>query len=309
MGRENSTSNASLRSQLRDLNRLDPDQVDFQELQATYSSLLDGTHLVVGLTSGAELFFRVRVNPPTKPEKTADLGAPPTHLVTGFQRCNEPGKPTLYTSSKRLTALKECRVKSGDRVYITQWIGHGKIPINRLLENEEDSGFERIVSDRDEVIHAHIDAIFARRIHSDFSNDYKFSAAIANVLTTNFNENTEHDIRSDRTIGLRYPSILDRRGSYNTAFHAAFADERLSPMHCIEATVGESDGSQMPLKILDTALEFEEGNIRWTGNPYSVPVLRSADGGVLFRFTGKKWLPEVRTGGMTKGELTALLCE
>lgn len=122
----------SIRAKIRELSLLDFDDTPYEVVLEMCSPLFDGLRAPT-LTTGAELLFRSRVNPSSRPVHVSDLGPPPAEAVVGFQRCNGPGTPMFYTASKRRTALLESRAKTGDIVYLSQWWGKEEYMVNALF--------------------------------------------------------------------------------------------------------------------------------------------------------------------------------
>ncbi len=301
-----------LRAEIRKLNRMNADAADYNAVKKIYDRMLFQIRVAVGTTSGGELFFRGRVNPPNKPKHISEMGAPVAERVTGYQRCNAPHQPLFYCSSRRITALLECRVKPGDNVCLGQWIGQDRLPVNKVLDTQEGIESADSLTDLECVFYAHLDTVFTRRIHYTFSNDYIFSAAASEVLTSNFAPG-EFNIRDDGRIGIRYPSIFDLKSSYNTAFPPKFALERIELLHLMELRVDACEANEITASVLDTAVEFDDGAIHWTGNNTCLPAPRRQDGSVMFIRKGEKWrlattadltMPQAQSETLLKSLLT-----
>lgn len=293
---------------LERINRLSDDDCDYGKLVDLYHDLIEGLATEVMTTKIQELYFRARRNLPEKPQNTSEIGPPPADVVKGFQRCNAPGRPAFYSSSKRSTAILEIRPKSGETIYLSQWQSRKSLPVNIILQPLN----QKLVRGQDSIpqalLHAHVDTLFSQRIHEDFSHDYRKSSALAEVLTTRFEHDKNLSVHNDGCIGLRYPSIFDRIGSYNTVFPAHFVDARIYPIHLIEAKVNSVSENQVDLEILDTAVDFEAGKILWTGDRASIPVAYEGRG-IRLRSNGKKLLVDVRSTLATPNEIKAFLEE
>lgn len=307
-------SRLSIRQEIAKLNRLDPTRADYALIDSTYRRLTDGLHIVVGLTGGGEIFFRVRKNMDHKPAHLSELSAPPAQFVTGYQRCNPPGVPMFYASSTRLGALLETRVAVGDRVYLSEWIGKEQMPVNRVFDTPEMQEIPGVSNStmhgpHDDLILTHFDTLFTKRIHSDFSDDYKFTSSIAQQLTKLFPPNDEHNIHDDGFISLKFASVFDIDRTHNTAMHSEFAKERLDLLHVMECEVVSAPEERITVRITDNAVDFENGEIRWSGKPNLVPAFRGERKSVPFRFDGKKWKLELHNGEITESYVEALLIE
>lgn len=303
------SSKLSIHLELKKLNRIDMERADYNSIKRIVSTITDGMHAKVGTTSPAELFFRGRLNPDSKPTNVKELGAPPADAVVGFQRCNAPGQPMFYAASKRITAILECGAEAGDRLFLSQWISKDKIPVNRTIYDEFDPDDVFSVDEKDKILHSYFDTMFTRRIHKTFSNDYKITSAISELLTSKFKAEDQRKIGSDGFVSLKYPSVADIGNGHNTVFHPSFARERLELLHVMELLIEERSGRGVTLSVKDTARSFPNGEIEWTGNPSQVPAARQADRSVQFVFSGERWLTSVRDDEPTPADIAQLLDE
>lgn len=301
-------SKLALHQEIKKLNRLDPARASFDRIKQILDVMTFGLKVVIGLTQGNELFFRARKNPNTKPLAVRELAAPPSELITGFQRCNPPGVPMFYSSSRRITALLECDVKPGDIVYISQWIGKDKIPVNRIFETGFDNG-DFAYEEVEDILLLYFDTIFTKRIHKEFSDDYKFTAAVSQFLTSNFPKGPEFDIRVDGNVAIRYPSVLDRDNAFNTAMHSIFADDRLELLHVMELLIRERSEADVLAEVSDNAIQFDDGEIQWSGDRNKIPQFREKTRAVPFIFDGSRWQLALHAGEISGIDLQAILYE
>lgn len=279
---------SEMRAQIKRLNRINADLSDFKTIKQIYDRLFEGVMTSIGTTSSAQQLFRARINPHYKPIHITEITAPPSGAVTGFQRCNAPYKPMFYCSSRRISALRECRVKEGDIAYLSQWAAHD-LPINQIFDSQNnDDSYLDMFSEAESIFYTHLDTIFTRRIHETFSADYKFSAAVTERLTSGYPEG-KFNVRSDGMAGLRYPSVIDLDGSYNIALPPHFALERTDLLHLMELRVEKVEDDIVSVKLLDTAIDFDDGLIMWSGNPLCIPLLRDKDGNLTMRSNGIRW--------------------
>lgn len=164
-------SRFNIHQEIRKLNRLDPKLASYDAIRTTYERMTDGLQIVVNRGGAHELFYRVRRTNGVKPTKINELGAPPAMVVTGFQRCNPPGIPMFYAASRRIGALIEARVQTGDVVYLSQWIAKDHLPTNKIFDNEQDhllnesSNISTIRGRNDDLVVAYFDTQFTKRIH------------------------------------------------------------------------------------------------------------------------------------------------
>lgn len=278
-----------MRDQIRRINRIDFSKSNYNTVKSIVNSMIEGISAVVGTTKSHELFFRARISNQGKINSIEDLYAPPPHLVTGFQRCNAPGSPMLYCASRRLTALLECNAQKGDKVYLSQFIGKEEIPVNKVLDADIDKEFFDRLDDREDIFYSFMDTFFTKKVPRDFSHEYMISAAISEILTSGFKKEDERKIWADGRVGLRYPSVYDLENSYNTAFPPEFANTRLDILHVMELEILDRKNDDISVRLSDAASSFDGHRIEWTGTTSILPAPRDKDGGVPFRFNGKKW--------------------
>lgn len=289
------------------LNRIDPTKGEYSTILDIIRKMAGDLNILVSTSKGQELFYRARVAPKNRPELVSELHAPPAALVQGFQRCNPPGVPMFYAASRRVTALLECNVQPGQRVYLSEWIGQDEMPVNRLLDPESDTDTYAF-SETQGGVRSYLDTIFTRRIHKAYSDDYKFTAAASQFLTTNFPQGKQN-IREDGLVALKYPSVVDIERSYNTAMHASFAESRLQILHVMEIDVISRSGNSVEIKVIDNARAFTDGRIDWLGNKDAIPAPTGPKGEVRFVHGGASWLLEIRDQPSSAEDIIRMLDE
>jgi hypothetical protein len=283
------STSVEIRRKINWLNRQNPATLNFGQLKKTYRQVLKGIVVPVVIAPAHEFYFRARVNPITRPVMVSDMMAPPSELVVGYQRCNGPGTPMLYTSSRRKTALLECGVNVGDIVYMSQWIAKSNICTNMMLIPGEMHTDERINTPLQEAIYSYVDTLFTRRIDRAFSDDYIFTAAISDMLCRDFKDDMNGEKGSDDSIAFRYPSIVDIEKSYNTVFTDTFAKQWLELCHLMELRVLEVNAGEFAIEVLDNATDFSQGQIHWLADPVRTPTTVGANGGAPFISDGTNW--------------------
>jgi hypothetical protein len=299
--------NQNYYSKLEQINRLDPRKNDHRKFVEMYHELTDKLFAEIMTTKIHELYFRVRTSD-QRLKTISELGPPPAHLIKGYQRCNPPHRPMFYSSSKRLTALMEARPKVGQTVYLSQWQSRHPLPVNVILQPQNQRLVRATESIAQALFHAHVDTIFTRRVHEVFSEDYKPCAALTEVLTTKFGADQSLRVGDNGLCGLRYPSVFDREGSYNTAFDASFSRNSIYPIHVIEAEIKQVTEEKIDIDIKDTAFDFDGKRILWTGDQNTIPVPYEGLG-IGLRNNGKKWLVDVRSKPSSSNEIADFLNE
>lgn len=302
-------SHIEVKRATQSLNRLDLRRADYASLKKRVSDITQGVRIPIVMSPSTEMFFRVRKNPSTRPQHLDDLGAPKPEYATGFQRCNAPGKPMFYAATNRKVALQETRIEEGDLVYLSQWMPNSPIPLNEVFSTE--GGLEKTgdIKPVDATIHTFFDTLFTRKIHEDFSHEYKLTAAISHLLTTNFSPNVDYSIKTDGLVGLRYPSVFDLDGGANVALHPKFSMERLIPIHVMEARISTLSGNSLEFQVLDNAFEFSSGKIVWTGDPNAIPIEKENGNLVPFIRLNNRWTYPIRSEPHTQEDLQRLIGE
>ncbi len=299
-------SNFELRSRIAQLNRLNSRTAGYSTIAETYRTMTYGVTSSVN-KNGAELYFRVRADLDERPTMLSQLGPPPADKVFGFQRCNPPGVPMFYTASRRMTALLESRVSSGKTVYLSQWIGKQALIVNTSLQEFALGVDSERWDQRNTIFYTHLDTLFTKRVHKDFSDDYKFTAAIAQQFTKGFHKSWE-DIPEDGKIGFQYSSVVDIENSYNTVFHASSFDQ-FDILHFAELKITGVTENSLTAELTGNAVHFPDGSIVWNDDPGLVPAMRPKDRSVGVRWLGDRWQIDVHGRPMTDDEFSAWLNE
>lgn len=296
--------------EIKRLNRLDLDSLEYAEVVNKFKSLIFKIPIPIKNLDSTELFFRSRICNYKEIDSINELCAPPAHLVVGFQRCNPPGKSMFYSSSKRITTLLECNVQVGDIVYLSQWMNKESTPTNMILSDNIKLKSNKKLNLEQQLIISYIDTLFTRPIHESFSNAYKLTSAITEIITSNFSSSKIHDVRNDGNIALIYPSILDKQGSYNTVFPHELAKDRLKALHVMKLQITKRNGRSIKVKILDNAREIINGRIIWLNDVNKVPLLKNTQKkGLLMQFTGKVWSIPISDSELTENYIEKLLME
>jgi len=292
------------------LNRLDPRRTSFEDLKREMSEIANG---IIAVSDGtrSEVFFRARKDMVSRPVNISELGPPPADKVIDYHRCNGPGEPMFYTGSRRVTALLEIRVKPGDIVYLSQWVGRGDgVGINVTLHPSTEIPQDNPWFEKSKVILSYFDTLFTRRIHKTYSDDYRFTAAIAAFLTTNLPVNTASGSIVYENFALRYASVVDLERSYNTVFHPEHV-RKLRPLHVAEIRIDEVDEYSVSATLLDNALKFtSSGDIVWTGDLTLFPSYKTKNGNVLYKHDGiKQWNVNTMDKNLSDDEFNQILNE
>jgi RES domain-containing protein len=302
------SSSIEIRDRIRWLNRIDISNTDFDLLFKKVGKLTTGFTAAGEWCVSSESLFRARVNPKCRPTTLTELMAPPPRFVLGYQRCNPPGLPMFYAASRRMTALLECDASRGDIIYLSQWAVANDAPMNAAIHPLMEHKLPQTPLQL--YVQSYMETIFTRRVDKSFSDDYKLTAALSQHLTTGFLPDPLSGVREDRTVGLRYPSIVDIENSYNTVFHDQFSKDRLRPLHVMEMRILNVEGKKISYDVLDNAIDFSNGEICWMNDPNKVPALQIGKTGLPYRsYGGGVWRILTSENEPTIEYLAALLSE
>lgn len=256
------------------------DTVDYAYVKKMIARLTNGLSMIVQSRGGADCLFRVRRGAQKKISNISEILSPPPSAVSNYQRCNAPGEPLFYAASTRMAAIKESRTECGEIIYLGQWINHTNYPVNVVLMSDI-SNYNFVYREAEKVLYPYFDAIFTRRVHSTFSNDYKLTSALSEQLMTRVPKEIK-GVGDDGLVAMKYPSVANLGSNiHNTVMHPDFVKKHIQLKHLMEAEVIKK-GDDVSLKILDTATVFSDGIINWTEKKYHIPYLRQKNDTILF---------------------------
>ncbi|AJF72820.1 hypothetical protein TE10_12405 [Raoultella ornithinolytica] len=264
---------------IKQINRMNLDDADYEYIKSLFIKMTEGLRFFVQRRVGADSLYHVRRTGGEKVTMVDQILAPPSSIVVNYQRCNPPGQARFYAASTRMTAIKESRCEVGEIIYIGQWINKADYPVSAALStNEELFNFDS--QSNEDVFYAYIDALFTRRIHSTFSNDYKLTSALSEILMSGLPKSIDNE---DGLIALKFPSTVSHGTNvHNTVVHPSFLAKKFELMHVLECEVVNGDNNEITALIKDTAIDFDEGEIIWTGSSNVLPCLLCSDGARMF---------------------------
>jgi len=290
--------NSETRRRRKQLERLDLKRAEYTYVKTVVKSLFNGQVAPALKIDAGGAFYRVRKNPPRKPSKLIEIREPPWEFVTGFQRCNSPGKPVFYASNRILTAALETNVVDGDTVYMSQWFLTKPMRCNVAVMSElydEHKEIDEILTSASIELIEYFETLFTRPVHDTFSEQYKTTAAISEMLTGEFSralispEVDDAFLSSDGHMGLAYKSVVDRAEGENLALHPTLVTEFCSIGNVIEARIISRSDSDIVLEVLDFSDTVTDGVLSWSNDPRSIPFLDFSNGGSI-NYEGMKWI-------------------
>ena len=298
----------NLRQKIQQLNRLNTENVDYAYIKSLIKEMHKRSSTII-LNSGlSNYLYRVRINPPTKPNCTSELREPSAHYVSGFQRCNIPEQPMFYSANRRITAILECNPVVDDVLYLGQWRVDKRFAFNSIFRPELLGDIK--LNQYDERLIDYYDTVFTRHIHSTYSSQYKITAAITDKLTKRYPPGNDDgfEISELGNVALSYPSVVDIEDGHNMVLYPEMVDECLNLAHVMEAQVISRSGNKVSIEITDNSNVINNGVITWSGDPTAVP-LDSEGKSTIYVSDGNTWRLGVRSESMGERELDNFLCE
>lgn len=233
---------------------------DYEYVKQTFNKLIQYFHAQAFTVEANQALYRGMVYD-DKPLHVSFLGAPPAEKVTSFQRCNKPHFPMFYCSVDPGVVLSEINVNVADKVYMSKW---RVVSTDFLLTNVVPDLPEEVWYPALEVLYTFVETKFAQPIHETFSDQYKVTVAITEVLASrNINGNS-----NGRGIGgVFYPSVAHPSRAENVALYPDIADQFLTLDYVEEIEIVRCEKSEIHIRYTNISTEFAEGRIHWEGRP------------------------------------------
>lgn len=109
-----------LRKRIRKLKLLDLEKADLDYIKSQLLPIGNCYMHKCPIVGIGELVFRA-VAWREKPSQKEQLGYPPEHKISSFQRINRPYQPIFYGSVDSISTIAEIAPKNGDRIAISKW--------------------------------------------------------------------------------------------------------------------------------------------------------------------------------------------
>lgn len=253
------------RSIIRALNRSNLNKLEFQTIVKRIEELTHGFQMRAFKLNKGQVLYRSNAYD-FKPENVSFFSYPPKDKVNGYQRCNAPKSPMFYCTPDPKTTYAELRLNAGDHVYLSKWVVNSdSLLIADPIQDVDDVDLPPVL----EVINTYFESKYLQPIHSDFSEQYKITAAIASVLV-----GTEVRGSENQFSGLHYPSVADCNRSSNLVLFPSEVDKHLTLKQVDEVKILKFDGERSEHKFIDFSSTFNSnGDIAWKGarRTYTVP--------------------------------------
>ena len=247
---------------IRDINRLNLENVDFKHLKNKLGTLLYCSFPgdLIDINHG---FYRANIVDEGRPVNVARLSYPPYEKIADYQRCNSPGFPVFYCAPDQGTACSEIYAKIGNTVYVSNWIvTHPFFCTNIALP--------MTYGDASDLVNTFIETKFVQEIHKTFSHQYKVTAAIIEMLFSEPNELIPvHDSVKGNVVpfgmsAVKYPSIATGLSGYCYAIKTDAVDNCLKLESVLELKIENIEGSRIGVTCTDKSLKIlEDGTIEW----------------------------------------------
>ena len=228
----------SKRQLIAKLNRLDLNQVDYDEIKDLVNELVSGVHFEFQTLAAGQLHFRARrIN--QRPLTISALMNPPDDRVTDFQRCNPPKRSTMYCSSCTHSAMREISASEGDVIYLSHWKQNCEFLVAKLTPTQSLNHLD-VYAD---MVSSFLETKFSQPIHDVFSSQYKITAAVFEMMTGPIayefgpELHVAKDVRDQGVHALMYCSIANRQKSHCIAFRPEFAKRHLDLQYVEERVV------------------------------------------------------------------------
>ncbi len=257
-----------VRSIISSLNRANLDKLEFETIVRRVNELTNGFRMRAFKVHKGQELYRSNLYS-FKPDNISFFSYPPVDRVQGYQRCNAPYSPMFYCSPDPKTTYSELRLNQGDRAYLSKWVVESEsILIADPINDGDSTEYPPVI----EIINTYFESKYLQPVHSDFSSQYKVTAAIAEVLVGK--KLNTGGVQFD---GLHYPSVADTNRTSNLALFPSSVDENLRLLQVDEIELLQFDDRFSEHKFIDFSSTFDEdGVITWkgSGRTYRVPNIR-----------------------------------
>ncbi|WP_207552662.1 hypothetical protein, partial [Chromobacterium violaceum] len=252
-----------VQQRLTELNRIDLARADYDYLLKQIGLLMEGV-LVQAFTPQLGTVLYRGVPYENKPMATSFLGAPPAEIVTGFQRCNPPGKPMFYASIDPNAIFAELDAKVGSKIYLSTWtvvenFYYFRIPPRANEESQSSPAYAKTET--------FFETRFAQPIHETFSEQYKLTAAIAEQLSGKPVVPRVPIRQMPKLAAVAYPSVAHKGRPDNIAIRPEVAASCLKLENVTELIIVDRETDSWSVEAIDFSAGFSNGVISWNGRP------------------------------------------
>ncbi|WP_043617952.1 RES domain-containing protein [Chromobacterium violaceum] len=257
------TSLSKVRETITELNKIDLARADYSYLLKQIGMLMSGIPVQASFPLKGTVFYR-GIAYETKPMDTSFLGAPPVQLVTGYQRCNPPGKPMFYASVDPNAIFAELDVQVGSKIYLSTWevvddFLYFRIPPRASEEFQSSPAYAKIET--------FFETRFAQPIHETFSEQYKLTAAIAEQLSGQSVMSIMPMQQLPKLAAVAYPSVAHKSRADNIAIRPEVAASCLKLKNVTELFIIDRDETSWTVEGRDFSTTFENEVIAWSERP------------------------------------------
>lgn len=168
------------RNRIKSIERIDLERASYIGVQSAIRGLLERKIVILMNSTPVDyVLFRARKNIP-QPTTKSEFLAPPSHLVSGYQRCNPPEKPMFYCSSSYITTFFELQAEVGDIFFVSRWIVKSGFAYVDFMRDHRVRKLGKI----NDVLHDWVKLQFTKPIPPQFDCSYKITSAITEKMIT-----------------------------------------------------------------------------------------------------------------------------
>lgn len=259
------TSTLRIREIIKILNKMNLVKADYNNIKRLIKEMIFLADFNAEIHASKSQYFRGRISK-DKLSDISDLTYPPSKNILNYQRCNSPHKPMFYCTESTRPIYSELNVQPGDIVYLSNWSLKEDIYVITippdLVKEEGDK--------RNQLISAYFDTVFSQPIHETYTEQYKITSAISEVITEqkiSFEDTQSEGSIKIPEVSLKYPSVQYPSEAYCLAFHPEIVDQYLNLEYVEEILVTEAINRTYRIERKDGASNFKDGKINWTGRP------------------------------------------
>ncbi len=199
-----------------------------------------------------------RCIPYSQPPKTSsELGYPPPHILTNFQRCNAPFSPMFYCAEDPRIAIHEIRPQTGTEIYVSRWKTKRSFSIGFLTLPSD----HKYYSDTSKLVYSFFEKQFTQPITKS-SAKYKITAAISKCISTGGPPPGDPELGA-----VIYSSVAHSSKGRNIAIWPHIIDSSLELIDVERIVITEASDRDFIFLRLDYANDFGNGQIHWKGAP------------------------------------------
>lgn len=241
---------------IHQLSRIDLNIASFEYLTDCIRRLMHGNAFQFNVMPLHTVLFRcIPYSQP--PKNSSELGYPPSHISTNFQRCNAPFSPMFYCAEDPGIAIHEIRPQTGTEIYVSRWKTNRSFSVG-FLTLPADNKYH---SDASRLVYSFFEKQFTQPIIKS-SEKYKITAAISKCISTGGAPLDHPELGA-----VIYSSVAHSSKGRNIAIWPHIIDSSLELIDVERIVITEALDRDFIFSRLDYANDFDKGKIHWKGVP------------------------------------------